>query len=87
VLELGARHHADVAGAVVDPLGRDAGQRQDRARDRVVGAPGGLDLADRELLEQVDPAQGGMDRLGVLARGLEQQRAVDVEEQEQGAGD
>jgi hypothetical protein len=35
----------------------------------------------------VDPAQRGVDRLRVLARGLEQQRAVDVEEQEQGDRD
>jgi hypothetical protein len=87
VAVVGAGHRADVAGAVVDALGRDAGERQDRAGDRVVGAPRGLDLPDRDVLEQVDPAQRGVDGLRVLARGLEQQRAVDVEEQEQGERD
>ena len=66
---------------VVDALRADAGERQDRARDGEVGPAGRLDAAIGRL-DVVDAPDGRMDRLGVLAARLEQQRPVDVPQQQ-----
>jgi hypothetical protein len=66
---------------VVDPLGADPGERQDRARDREVGAARRLDVAVGKL-DVVDAPDRRADGLGVLPAGLEQQRPVDVPQQQ-----
>ena len=73
---------AQVAQPLVDALGADAGERQDRARDREVRAPRGLDLPVRDV-DPVDALDRRVDRLRVLQARLQQQRPVDVPEQKQ----
>jgi hypothetical protein len=75
------RGGAQVAQALVDAFGADAGERQDRARDGEVRAPGGLD-APLGYGDAVDALDRRVDRLGVLEARLQQQRPVDVPEQQ-----
>ena len=74
----------DVLGVRVDRGVVDAGGAQQVARDRGVRAAGDLDLEPVEL-DAVRRPGGAPQRGGVRARGTEQQRAVDVPEQEERA--
>jgi hypothetical protein len=66
----------------VDHAVRDAGGTQQVARDRGVGAAGDLDLEPVELDAVGRPGRAPQ-RGGVRPRGAEQQRAVDVPEQQE----
>jgi hypothetical protein len=74
----------DVARVRVDRRVVDAGRAQQVARDRGVGAAGDLDLEAVERDAVLRPCSAPQ-RGGVRARGAEQQRAVDVPEQQEGA--
>ena len=77
----GARH---LGGPRVDRRVGDPRAAQQVARDRRVGPARGLDLHAVEL-DAVHRPGGAPQRGGVLARGTQQQRAVDVPEQEERA--
>jgi len=79
----GAR--GDLGGAGVDLPGLDAGGEQQRARDRQVGPARGLDLVGVQVGDSVDLLGRLDDRPRVLDRGALEQRAVDVEEQQEWA--
>jgi len=72
----------DIVRARVYRCLRDPGSSQQVARDRSVGPPGGLDQDPVEV-DSVDLAGGVAQRRRVRVRGTDQQRAVDVPEQEQ----
>jgi hypothetical protein len=62
----------------------DAGPAQQLADDRPVRAAGRLDRPAGERRQPVDLGGRGRERLRVLARRPLEQRAVDVEEQQEG---
>jgi hypothetical protein len=74
----------DVARVRVDRRVVDAGRAQQVTRDRRVGAARDLDLEAVERDAVLRPCRAAQ-RRGVRARGTEQQRAVDVPEQQEGA--
>jgi hypothetical protein len=87
--ELGVgRHRAlgDLGGARVDVRRRDARGEQQVARDREVRAARRLDLVRVQVRDAVDLLGRLDDRLRVLDRRTLQQRAVDVEQQQERAG-
>ena len=72
-----------VVGALVDLRGRDPRGDEQVARDVGIGAAGDLDAAAAlRVLHAVDDAQRLVDRGGVRVGGAQQQRSVDVEEQQ-----
>jgi hypothetical protein len=80
----GAR--GDLGRTRVDLRGLEAGGEQQRARDRQVGPARGLDLVDVQVGDPVDLLGGLDDRPRVLDRGALEQRAVDVEQQQERGG-
>jgi hypothetical protein len=77
----GAR--GDLAGARVDLRGLDPRGEQQRARDRQVRPAGRLDGMAVQLGDAVDVLRRLDDRPRVLGRGALEQRAVDVEQQQE----
>ena len=73
---------AHVVGALVDALGGDAGVHEQRARDLGVRAPGDLKARAAGVRHAVDDPQRLVDRVAVRARRLDEQRPVDVEQQQ-----
>ena len=80
--ELAADELPDLGGAGVDPLGAHAAAQEDLAGDVAVRAAGGGDVRRGRVGQAVHLAQRGVHAGGVLRRGLQQQRAVDVEEEQ-----
>jgi hypothetical protein len=79
----GAR--GDLGGALVDVRAPDARGEQQVAGDREVRAARGLDLVREQVRDPVDRLGRLDDRLRVLDRGALEQRAVDVEQQQERA--
>ncbi len=81
----GDRALGDLGGARVDLRGLDARGEQQRARDREIGPARGLDLVRVQVGDPVDLLGRLDDRPRVLDRGALEQRAVDVEQQQERA--
>jgi hypothetical protein len=76
---------AELLAPRVEAFGGDAQLQADRPRDLVVGPAGSLDPDRAQVADAVDLAQRLVHRLGVGGGGLEQQSAVDVEQQQHAA--
>ncbi len=77
------RARGDLAGARIDLRALDPGGQQQVARDREVGPAGRLDGVQVQLGDAVDFLGRLDDRPRVLDRGALEQRAVDVEQQQE----
>ena len=72
-----------VGEPVVEARGGDAAQDADLARYLEIGATGRLDRRRRGIGDPVDGRERGVHGVAMLGVGLLEQRAVDVEEQQQ----
>jgi hypothetical protein len=76
---------AHALGEGVDPLARDAGADQNRARDFAIGPAVGFDpRPDRARVDSMHLAQRSKHRLSDRLPGATKQRPVDVKQQEHG---
>ena len=74
----------EIVAPLVELCGPDASERKDVARDRLIGAPRGFyPVRARWRFDLPDFAERSDNRSGVRVGAVEQQRPVDVKEQQQ----
>ena len=74
----------EILAPLIELCGPDASERKDVARDRLIGAACGLNtVCARWRLNLPDFTERSDDRSGVRVGAVEQQRSIDVKEQQQ----